>query len=324
MERARDEAAPHASFIEFPLAMPQSNEQAIQRLAEIQKQQEASSQSIELLKAQHQEWQQSIRALCAEIRQSIDPPNSQAELLQPCGDCASEQIASDLQSVNSGNRPSTGELCVECVIEPVEVPAAAPKQLTTSMTFGRRTGTLDDIFRSRKSVVEPSREPSGLKQMVLEEMTVQDTEAPQTRSEKLMACARKIVDSVYFEQPGRGKGWKYLTYSNISWYQGGNLLSFGGFMCLATFHSKVTVLQHCISIYAFPHVALRCDQTMISCTRPSQRARGFPRIQQSHGRVAEVIWTLRARSHSKSGFCEDYFLFLLFKHCIQMYTVIIQ
>eukprot|EP00438_Fugacium_kawagutii_P034615 Skav225847 [mRNA] locus=scaffold345:169141:169737:+ [translate_table: standard] len=198
--------------------MPQSNEQAIRRLAEIQKQQEASSQSIELLKAQHQDWQQSIRALCAEIRQSIDPSNSQAEALQPShGDCASEQIASDLQSVTSdANRPSTGEVCV---IEPLEAPGASTAPKALSM-FARRTGTLDDIFRTRKTVVDPSRGPSGLKQLVLDEMTEQETEAPQTRSEKLVACARKIVDSVYFEQPGHsGKGWKVYEsiVSNISW-----------------------------------------------------------------------------------------------------------
>ena len=203
----------------------QSNLQMLQHLTAIQKQQETSSQSLELLKAQHQEWQKSVEALLSEIRQGINSKyaNSQtAEPVQRAGsDCAGDLLFADLESVNSdanfvaieapmSHLPKESESAAQ-VPEQSESAARAefdehgehgePAQPKSSIYFTRRAGTLEELFRTRKTVVESGNQPVGLKKLVEEEMIVSESSGrPATMTERCRLMTKNAVESGWFEQ----------------------------------------------------------------------------------------------------------------------------
>ena len=207
-------------------AMPatQSNLQMLQHLTAIQKQQETSSQSLELLKAQHQEWQKSVEALLSEIRQGINSKYANSQTAEPVqragGDCAGDLLFADLESVNSdanfvaeapmSHLPKESESDAQ-VPEQSESTARAefgehgehgePAQPKSSIHFTRRAGTLEELFRTRKTVVESGNQPVGLKKLVEEEMIVSESSGrPATMTERCRLMTKNAVESGWFEQ----------------------------------------------------------------------------------------------------------------------------
>jgi len=178
-----------------------------EQLVSIQKQQEASIHSINLLKAQHEEWHRSVEALLTEIRQGINSPNFPPTPLQPSGGDEEEDLVPELESVQSGpellslqeNQVDPVEACFNAELE------IAPEALEESahrMSFaGQRAGTLDELFRTRKTVVQTNSQPVGLTKIVQEEIQAGDSEGmmPTTASERLRSVAQKVVESVWFE-----------------------------------------------------------------------------------------------------------------------------
>lgn len=206
-------------------AMPatQSNLQMLQHLTAIQKQQETSSQSLELLKAQHQEWQKSVEALLSEIRQGINSKYANSQTAEPVqragGDCAGDLLFADLESVNSdanfvaeapmSHLPKESESDAQ-VPEQSESTARAEfgehgehgeaAQPKSSIHFTRRAGTLEELFRTRKTVVESGNQPVGLKKLVEEEMIVSESSGPATMTERCRLMTKNAVESGWFEQ----------------------------------------------------------------------------------------------------------------------------
>ena len=213
-----------------PTVSPNSNVQFLQQLAAIQKQQEASSQSIELLKAQHHQWQKSVDALLAEIRQGI---NSTEPLQRPGGDRAEALV--DLESVKSVNSANdfvaleaapfaevveTNQTNQTNQTNHMESPQKAREQQeaqeladdfelpvrNNSQQLTRRAGTLDELFRTRKTVVG-SNQPAGLGKLVQEELNVSENSGRDERStdriQRIRSAMKKVVASQWFEQLGK-------------------------------------------------------------------------------------------------------------------------
>lgn len=194
----------------------------LQHLTAIQKQQETSSQSLELLKAQHQEWQKSVEALLSEIRQGINSKYANSQTAEPVqragGDCAGDLLFADLESVNSdanfvaeapmSHLPKESESDAQ-VPEQSESTARAEfgqhgehgeaAQPKSSIHFTRRAGTLEELFRTRKTVVESGNQPVGLKKLVEEEMIVSESSGPATMTERCRLMTKNAVEPGWFE-----------------------------------------------------------------------------------------------------------------------------
>ena len=200
-------------FLAMPTAKVSNLHQ--EQLVSIQKQQEASIHSINLLKAQHEEWHRSVEALLTEIRQGINSQPNLATPLQPSGgDMEEEDLVPELESVQSGsellsleeNKVDPVEACFNAELEVAPEPFEESYHRTSFA--GQRAGTLDELFRTRKTVVQTNSQPVGLTKIIQEEIKAGDSEGmmPTTASERLRSVAQKVVDSVWFEQPG-GSFW---------------------------------------------------------------------------------------------------------------------
>ena len=184
----------------MPTTKPSFLSETLQQLEAVQKQQacfELSLQSIDSLKVQHREWQKSVENLLTAIQTRLNDdtiriPVSKS-LKVPAGDVTID-TDHDIESVHSTHsmpRLESGES--------VHSGPAAKKRPT-------RAGTLEELFRTRKTVVDTSKEPTGLKQMVQEEIVQTASEGKDERLGswgRSQACILRVVDSTWFEQPGR-------------------------------------------------------------------------------------------------------------------------
>lgn len=194
----------------------------LQHLGAIQKQQETSSQSLELLKAQHQMWQKSVETLLTEIRQGISSKYANSRTAEPVlragGDCAGDLLFADLESVNSdanfvaieapmSHLPKESQSDAQVPEQSESTSAHAefgehgePVQQRSSIHVTRRAGTLDELFRTRKTVVESGNQPVGLKKLVEEEMIVSESSGrPATITERFRLMTKNVVESGWFE-----------------------------------------------------------------------------------------------------------------------------
>ena len=164
----------------------------LQQLVEMQKHQAVDLQSLESfvisLKERHQRWQKSMDALL-ESEQIRWPTKPSPRMEVPRGD-----LHVDV--------PALTDVCSDDEVLDGELPQRGLSRPT-------RAGTLEELFRSRKSVAQ-APEPSGLKRMVEEEimdkLRTSETENAKTRMQKCRALASRVVRSNWFEQLGRKCG----------------------------------------------------------------------------------------------------------------------
>lgn len=191
---------------DMPIAKPSPTEvsEAVKQLAAVQKQQacfELSLQSIDALKTQHREWQKSVQDLLTKLHTHLNHHSDRvAQPVQaPAGDITVDIMAPhDLETDPAVDDSSHTGLQLQSEESVEGRPTASTRRIPT------KQGTLDDLFRTRKTVVDASNQPAGLKKLVQEEIV-------QTASEgrvlsgwiaKRRAFAARVVDSVWFEQPG--------------------------------------------------------------------------------------------------------------------------
>lgn len=172
-------------------AMESNASGLLQQLVEMQKHQAIDLQSLESfvisLKERHQKWQKSVDALLeSNCEQTRWPTKPSPRMEVPHGDLHVD--VQGLTDVYSDDEVLDGDLPQRGLSRPT------------------RAGTLEELFRSRKSVAQ-SPEPSGLKRMVEEEildkLRTSETEKANTPMQKCRALASKVVRSNWFEQLGR-------------------------------------------------------------------------------------------------------------------------